>query len=178
VNEDGRVRGQLDWSQLYKETFEDIVRYLHRKVWDGERAHELAQEVFVRALANAERVSPDRPRAWLFTIAANIARDESKMVLRRKKHLSLIQGGAAQSVEEDPLEQMERRSQEAAARHALDQLRERDRDVLLLWDAGLNYEEIAQQAGLAVGAIGTTLARARRKLIDAHHASEARHAAP
>jgi RNA polymerase sigma-70 factor (ECF subfamily) len=177
VNEGGRKSAHLDWSQLYSETFEDIVRYLHRKVWDGERAHELAQEVFVRALAHGDRVTPERPRAWLFTIAANIARDESKMALRRKKHLALIRGGTQNSVQEDPLDRMERRAREAAARAALDTLSERDREVLLLWDAGLNYEEIAAQAGLAPGAIGTTLARARRKLVDAHNALEGKHAA-
>jgi RNA polymerase sigma factor (sigma-70 family) len=72
---------------------------------------------------------------------------------------------------------MEHDAREAAARRALDTLSDRDREVLLLWDAGLNYEEIAAQAGLAVGAIGTTLARARRKLVEAHDALEERHAA-
>ena len=33
---------------------------------------------------------------------------------------------------------------------------------------GLSYPEIAEQSGLAVGAIGTTLARARRRLVEAH----------
>ena len=51
---------------------------------------------------------------------------------------------------------------------ALAALTERDRDVLLLWDAGLSYPEIAAQTGLAVGAVGTTLARARKRLIEAH----------
>jgi len=42
--------------------------------------------------------------------------------------------------------------------------------VLLLWDSGLSYDEIAAQTGLARGAIGTTLARARRRLVDAFEA--------
>lgn len=168
---------EIDWSALYAETFDDLVRYLHRKVWDGERAHELAQEVFVRALGQGARAAPERPRAWLFTIAANLARDESKMVLRRRKHLALIQGGASGSTTPDPIEQMEHEAREAAARRALEELSERDREVLMLWDAGLNYQEIAEQSGLAVSAIGTTLARARRRLVEAHQALEARNAA-
>ena len=167
----------IDWSKLYAETFDDLTRYLHRKVWDGERAHELAQEVFVRALEHGRTMTPERPRAWLFTIAANLARDESKMVLRRKKHLALIQGGAATSTDADPIERMEREAKEASARRALEELSERDREVLLLWDSGLNYQEIAEHAGLSVGAIGTTLARARRRLVEAHEALEARNAA-
>ncbi|HEX6693400.1 MAG TPA: RNA polymerase sigma factor [Longimicrobiales bacterium] len=177
MSEENPVPAPIDWSQLYAETFDDLARYLHRKVWDSERAHDLAQEVFVRALEHGRTTTPERPRAWLFTIAANLARDESKMVLRRRKHLSLIQGGAATSSEPDPIERMERESKEAAARRALEELSERDREVLLLWDAGFNYQEIAEQAGLAVGAIGTTLARARRRLVEAHEALEAKNAA-
>jgi DNA-directed RNA polymerase specialized sigma24 family protein len=44
---------------------------------------------------------------------------------------------------------------------------------LLFWDAGLSYPEIAAQTGLALGAVGTTLARARRRLVDAHERQHA-----
>jgi RNA polymerase sigma factor (sigma-70 family) len=56
----------------------------------------------------------------------------------------------------------------ASVHEALSTLTSRDREILLLWDAGLSYPEIAAQTGLAVGAVGTTLARARRRLVDAH----------
>ena len=56
----------------------------------------------------------------------------------------------------------------ASVQEALNTLTPRDREILLLWDAGLSYPEIAAQTGLAVGAVGTTLARARRRLVDAH----------
>jgi len=168
----------IDWAELYRDTCADLVRYLHRKVWDGERARDLAQEVFARALQHAARGhEPDHPRAWLFSIAANLARDEARSVLRRKRHLALLQGGAGEASTPDASERMERAEQERAARAALEQLSERDREVLLLWDAGLSYPEIAAQTGLATGAIGTTLARARRRLVEAHDALEAKHVA-
>ena len=56
-------------------------------------------------------------------------------------------------------------------------LTERDREVLLLWDAGLSYDEISTETGLARGAVGTTLSRARRRLVEAHEALEDRDAA-
>lgn len=156
----------IDWNDLYRSTFPDLVRFLHRKVWDAERARDLAQEAFVRAL----RHEPKRPRAWLFQVAANLARDEARMVIRRKKHLVLLKAEAEARGDgiRDPGQEMAERERWGRVREALDALSEKDREALLLWDAGQSYTEIAKQTGLAVGAVGTTLARARRRLADAY----------
>lgn len=158
---------------MYSETFDDLVRFLYRKVWDPDRARDLAQDVFVRGLDQ----EPDNPRAWLFTVAGNLARDEARAVIRRKKHLALIKSESADRTVDDPATDLERKERMEAVRMALAQLSERDRDVLLLWDAGLNYAEIAEQAGLAKGAVGTTLARARQRLVDAYGPAEEKNAA-
>jgi len=157
-----------DWNDLYRAIYPDLVRYLHRKVWDEDRAEELAQEAFVRAI----REEPDQPRAWLFTVASNLAKDESRTVLRRRKHLTLLRGDMEQQQVESPEKDLERTQRMDTVKRALDRLSERDREVLLLWDAGLNYEEIAAEAGLSVGAVGTTLARARKRLLAAHQEQE------
>ncbi|MGH7501109.1 MAG: RNA polymerase sigma factor [Longimicrobiales bacterium] len=163
-----------DWAEVYRTTFQDLVRYLYRKVWDADRARDLAQETFVRVLDD----SPDNARAWLFTVAANLARDEVRMVVRRKKHLVLIRGEALEAtVDADPVEELEREARVEAAKRALDELSDRDREILLLWDAGFNYREIADRTGLAIGAIGTTLSRARKRLVAAYDAAEERNVA-
>jgi RNA polymerase sigma-70 factor, ECF subfamily len=168
----------MDWTEIYRTTYADLVRYLHRKVWDAERARDLAQETFARALQGAANGStPDNARAWLFRIAANLATDEARTEVRRRRHLTLLKVEQDDVAESDPIETMEREARGQAARAALEQLSDRDRETLLLWDAGLSYTEIAAQTGLAVGAIGTTLARARRRLVDAHAQQEAKHAA-
>jgi RNA polymerase sigma-70 factor, ECF subfamily len=167
----------MDWAEIYRSTFADLVRYLHRRVWDADRARDLAQDVFARALQGAAHGrAPDNPRAWLFRIAANLATDEARTEVRRRRHLTLLKVETEAAAEPDPIDAMEREAREQAARQALEQLSDRDREALLLWDAGLSYTEIAAQTGLAVGAIGTTLARARRRLVDAHAEQEARHA--
>lgn len=158
----------VDWNRIYRSIYPDLVRYLLRKVWDEERAHELAQETFIRAL----REEPERPRAWLFTVAANLARDEARTVLRRKKHLTLLKGEMEQQQAPSPESDLEHLERMEELRRALEALSERDREVLLLWDAGMNYEEIAERTGLSTGAIGTTLARARKRLVAAHEAQE------
>ncbi|MFI5209849.1 MAG: RNA polymerase sigma factor [Gemmatimonadales bacterium] len=165
-----------DFEHLYQTTFPTVVRFLFRKVWDADRAHDLAQEVFIRLMAH----KPEKPRAWLFAVAANLARDEARAAVRRRRHLTLLKDEPGSHPARGPSadEQVEHDEQMAAVERALEALSARDREVLLLWDAGLSYTEIAAQTGLAVGAVGTTLARARRRLIEAHDDQSARdHAA-
>ncbi len=158
-----------DWARLYESTYADLLRFLMSKVWDEERARDLVQETFVRALEH----QPDNPRAWLFSVAANLARDEARTAIRRKRHLTLLkseeEARASVSNRSDPAEKEERRE---GVRQALGHLSERDREALLLWNAGLSYSEIAEQTGLSPGAIGTTLARARKRLVEEYDAME------
>ena len=106
----------------------------------------------------------------MFAVAANLARDEARAAIRRKRHLTLMtndpdQGPAPSMAADDQVERDERLT---AVHDALETLTPRDREVLLLWDGGMSYPEIAAQTGLAVGAVGTTLARARKRLVDAY----------
>ena len=160
----------IDWNDVYRTTFPDLVRFLHRKVWDAERARDLAQEAFVRALDH----EPKKPRAWLFQVAANLARDEARMAIRRKKHLVLLKAEAEvrQEGAADASTEIAERERWGHVKDALGELSDTEREALLLWDAGQSYTEIARHTGLAVGAIGTTLARARRRLADAYNARE------
>lgn len=164
----------VDWAEIYRASYRELVRFLHRRVWDADRAQDLAQETFVRALGQ----EPENPRAWLYRVAMNLARDEARLVVRRRRHLTLLRNEVAAGGEVPPAdaetEALERRE---GVRRALDRLSERDRDVLLLWDAGLSYAEIAAEIGLAPSAVGTTLARARHRLVEAHTALEETHVA-
>ena len=164
----------IDWGEIYQNSFQDLVRFLHRKVWDVDRARDLAQETFVLALQH----DPDNPRAWLFRVAGNLAKDEARTVIRRKRHLALLRSDSQEADRTPgPEERVLAKEEWNQLRAALDLLSDRDREILLLWDAGLSYREIAQVTDLQPGAIGTTLARARRRLVEAHGQREKEHAA-
>ena len=163
----------VNWAEVYEATYRELVRYLYRKVWDVERAQDLTQEVFVRALTQ----EPDSPRAWLFHVAGNLAKDEARRAITRREHLQLLRLESEGEHSTEMADEMERKERVEAIRDALDQLSERDRDALLLWDAGLSYAEIAGELGLAIGAVGTTLARARQRLVRAYNALEEKHVA-
>ncbi len=157
-----------DWESIYRSVYPDVLRYLRWMLWDDERAEDLAQEAFARVLGR----DANNPRGLVFRTASNLVKDEARSTARRKRHLKLLR------VEEDvraehaptPVREMEARERAERLRRALAELSETDRDVLLLWNAGLSYAEIAAQTGLAHGAIGTTVARAKKRLVNAHDA--------
>jgi RNA polymerase sigma-70 factor (ECF subfamily) len=151
--------------RLFHTYHEPLVRYLVRRLGDRDWAEEIAQETFVRALRQEQIVSE---RAWLFAVATNLVRDEARKDARRRRHLELLreQARAEEAVEPEPTS-LERAQEAAMARRALECLSERDREALLMREEGLDYKEIASALELSIGSVGTTLARARRRLVEA-----------
>jgi RNA polymerase sigma factor (sigma-70 family) len=159
---------------LFATYYASLVRMLFRRTGDRDRAEEIAQEVFARA-----SVAPPRnPRPWLFAVALNLLREEGRTAARRGRILELYREEAPRHAPA-PDVALDRAERAAHVRAALATLTERDREALLLQAEGFSYDDIAATLGLARGAVGTTLARARRRLIEAYRAGEEqrRHAA-
>ena len=155
---------------LFREYHASLVRMLTRRTGDADRAEEIAQEVFARAV-----VAPPRsPRSWLFAVALNLVREEGRTAMRQQRRLMLYRAEQPEGFEA-PDEVLARHDRQAAVRAALDTLAPRDRDALLLKAEGFSYDDIATTLGLARGAIGTTLSRARQRLVEAYRAGEGSH---
>jgi len=152
---------------LFVQYHASLVRMLYRRTGDRDRAEEIAQETFARAVV----APPRNPRPWLFAVALNLVREQGRTAVRQSRHLELYK---AEQPEHTPTpdDELERGERIARVRVALDELTDRDREALLLKAEGFNYDEIASTLGLARGAVGTTLARARRRLMDAFRAGE------
>jgi RNA polymerase sigma-70 factor (ECF subfamily) len=166
-----------DVERLFQAYHAPLVRYLTRRLGDRDWAEEVAQETFLRALRQETIVNE---RAWLFAVATNLVRDEARKDARRRRHLALLAEEERESVSEPEVTSLERAQEAALARRAVETLAERDRLALLMREEGLDYHEIAEALGLSVGSVGTTLARARRRLADTYDAmqreADARHA--
>ena len=156
----------LSVERLFREYHDPLVRYLTRRLGDRDWAEEVAQETFVRALRQKEGELQNE-RAWLFAVATNLVRDEARKDARRRRHLELLAAEAKDSVVEPPND-LERAEERALARRAIDALGERDREALLMREEGLDYNEIAEALELSVASVGTTLSRARRRLVEAY----------
>lgn len=136
---------------------------LWRRTGDRDRAEDLAQEVFVRAL----ETPPANPRPWLFAVALNLARDDGRRAVRQDRKLELLRGETGEASAPPADAALETAERADAVRAALATLTEQDRSALLLKAEGFDYGEIAAALGLARGAVGTTLARARKRLVEA-----------
>lgn len=154
-------------AELYATYHDSLVRMLHRRTGDRDRAEELAQEVFARAVV----APPRNPRPWLFAVALNLVREDGRRAARQGRRLELYRAEQPATAPA-PDEGLLREERVARVREALDCLTERDREALLLSAEGMGYDEIAETLGLARGSIGTTLARARRRLVEAYRARE------
>lgn len=111
-------------------------------------------------------------RAWLFAVATNLVRDEARKDARRRRHLALLAQEEKERESESGPTTLERAQEAAFARKAIDALAERDRLALLMREEGLDYNEIAEALQLSAGSIGTTLSRARRRLVETYEALE------
>lgn len=152
-----------------------IFSLIYRMVRDRERAEDLAQDSFVKALNALKSYRPQyKFSSWIFKIANNVSIDH----LRKKEldTLSLdgppdeanLRGGGPLQIgdrAESPLEEMEAREIGSGIEQAIAKMRpEYQTCILLRYVDGRPYEEIAQIMELPLGTIKTYIHRARAEL--------------
>jgi RNA polymerase sigma factor (sigma-70 family) len=153
--------------RLFDRMYPILVRFLYKRVWDTDVAEDIAQEAFVRLLD--ER--PDKPDAWLFTVADNLAKNAVRDDKRRTQRLTLIAGSPAPPPSETDRVLL-RTESVREVRHALDALSERDRTLLLLREDGVSYKELARIVGVKASSVAPLLARARQRFLTSIEVSE------
>lgn len=141
---------------------------LGRRTANRDDAEDAAQEAFVRLL----NANPRNPRAWLYTVASNLARDRSRRVGRQA---SLLTAHAIADAADAPDVELLHAEQRRAVQAVLGMLPPRDRHLLLLHHGGASYREIAQALGVAPGSVGSLLTRAHRRFLTCY---ESRHETP
>jgi RNA polymerase sigma-70 factor, ECF subfamily len=145
-----------------------ITGFLCRFLNDRERALDLAQEAFLRlyqrlrAQPAAEAADRGRCTALLFTIAANLGRDELRRRAVRKE--VPMDGALAERPAGgmSPEVVVERREMHERVQRSLDALPP-DTKALLVWREvqGLSYEEIAVILDVRLGTVKSRINRAR-----------------
>jgi RNA polymerase sigma-70 factor (ECF subfamily) len=153
-----------------------IINLITRFVGDVDRAEDIAQEVFVRVYRNRERYRKSgKFSTWIFTIAANLAKNEIRRKVRHRRVVSMDEekepGTSLASTLADrgpgPGQTLERKELENLILNAIEALPERYRLALVLRDLeGLAYEEVSRVLGIPGGTVRSRINRARLMVKD------------
>jgi RNA polymerase sigma-70 factor, ECF subfamily len=150
---------------LIERYHDDLLRFLTRLVGDRAGAEDLFQETFLQIHQSAHTFDVSRRfRPWLFTIAANKARDYlRKRIRQRTVDLSAPIGGPdgtatfVDLLEVDvpsPDAALDASERDALVQGALARLQPPLREILLLaYFQRLSYQQIADDLGIPLGTV-------------------------
>jgi RNA polymerase sigma-70 factor, ECF subfamily len=154
-----RLTRDSSFERLYRRHRRDVYGAVLRDVRDPDEAEDVTQIAFMNAFRAIRRgEEPDKPRAWLVTIARNVVRRRYQALARRPQEVALEQEVAADLVDVNGPT-----AGEIAA--AIRRLPPNQRAVILLREIqGRSYAEIAEELELSLAAVETLIFRARRSL--------------
>ncbi|WP_385879586.1 RNA polymerase sigma factor [Umezawaea endophytica] len=155
-----------DFTALFTRHADELHRYLAR--WVPMAADDLVADVFVSAIRTRARFDSSRGsvRAWLFGIATNLLHTHLRGRRReREAYARAVQSHESDSHEGRVVDSVDAQVKARQFAVAVERLKQRDRDVLLLigW-AGLDTTEVAQVLGIPVGTVRSRFHRVRQQL--------------
>jgi RNA polymerase sigma factor (sigma-70 family) len=156
---------QVEFDLLYRDHHGAVQRHLVYLTGNAQLAEDLTQDTFARLYQQGllEGEALRNPRAWLLTVASNLAYNHFRAESRR-----LARESGEASPAEPPLRDLDEALDVRAALLLLDP---RDRVVLMLRNSGFSYAEIAEAVGLASSSVGTILARSQRRFREAYESA-------
>jgi RNA polymerase sigma-70 factor, ECF subfamily len=177
-DEDLMARAATDdtkaFTELVRRYQTRVIHLVSRLLNDRVVSEDLAQEVFVRVhLHRRNYRTGSKFSTWLFTIAANLAKNEIRRRKRRKNWTSLdemqeqLQDASMQFADPKANKEvdLEREQLSGVVGQAIATLPERYRVALVLRDIdGLAYEEISQILKIPGGTVRSRINRARLML--------------
>ena len=149
----------------------ELYQFIARFVQNSAVAEDVVQETFVQVYQSAAGFDPTRRfRPWLFTIAANKARDHLRS-RARKREVSLSAGHQAATHDEgasyldfladdslSPHEVLEGAEQREAVRKIVSQMPDHLREILVLgYYQRFPYKEIAEVLAIPLGTVKSRL---------------------
>lgn len=166
VDFDSIQKGDIGvYERFFKENYVEIVRYAHRFVRNQEIAEEIAQEVFMYLWEKRASISIQSSlKSYLFSAAKNKSINYIKLELPKSQALHDIEtielGASSEFKEQDSSKLIERKVKEA-----IDQLPKKCREVFILSrNAGLTYDEIAEEMDISKKTVENQMGIALKKL--------------
>lgn len=166
IDFEGIKKGDLRiYERFFKDNYPDIVRYANKFVRDKLIAEEIAQEVFMYLWEKRNVINVQSSlKSYLFSATKNRSINYLKLELPKvQAQLEITEfeiGVNAEYQEKDRSEQVER-----AVKKAIDELPKKCREIFILSrNAGLTYDEIAEDLSLSKKTVENQMGIALKKL--------------
>ena len=144
------VCDEQTYSQLFRSHSKTVFNYIYYKFGNEEKARDAVQEAFVKLWENCTKVSPDKARSFVYTVANNLYLNVLKAEKVRLKHRK----EGTTTTRQDPEFLMEEKQFKEKLESALATLTENQRTTFLLNRIdGKKYAEIAEIEGVSIKAI-------------------------
>jgi RNA polymerase sigma-70 factor (ECF subfamily) len=155
------VDADRSFERIYRRHRREVYGSVLRDVRDPDEAEDVTQAAFLNAFRAMRRGdAPEKPRAWLLTIARNVVRRRARLRAERPQEVEL-DSELLLTLDEDE------GSASEDIHAALLRLTDAQREAILLREIqGRSYAEISFELGLSLAAVEALIFRARRALAE------------
>ncbi|WP_350291064.1 sigma-70 family RNA polymerase sigma factor [uncultured Croceitalea sp.] len=139
------------FGSVFKANSKTIFNYIYYKFGNEEKANDAVQEAFVKLWENCAKVTPEKAKSYLYTVANNLYLNVIKAEKVRLKYADLHSNAISN---ESPEYILEEKQFKQKLDNALNDLPENQRTTFLLNRIdGKKYAEIAEMEGVSIKAI-------------------------
>ncbi|WP_226086448.1 RNA polymerase sigma factor [Mesobacillus sp. S13] len=140
-----------------------VYRYLLKQGIAHVDAEDIVQETAYKYLLFNDSIQPAKTRSWLIRVALNFHYDQCRKL--RRIELNMENEQHTSNSEEQPEAAILTKENRNELGELLSRLKPQYQELLLLkYQSGLSYQEIAQLLGISVSSVKTNLFRARQRL--------------
>jgi RNA polymerase sigma factor, sigma-70 family len=153
----------MSFDEVYKKHYKELRILSRRLNISSEKRDDLIQETFLRFYLELEKnVEFINPRAWLYKVFLNLFKTQ----VNSEKRVIQNDGepeGLADNVYDLQAEYINNEKEHIVI-ESLNRLPLKDSEILLLYNNGFSYAEMAEIMEINPNSVGTTLVRAIEKL--------------
>lgn len=153
----------MSFDEIYKKYYRELMRFSRQLDHSSENCEDLVQETFMKYYLETGRNNLiNNPRAWLYKVLLNTFR--TKFVSDRKKQRIISDTENRDDLQHDLQTDYFTGEKQAIVLKVLDSMPDNVREILILYNYGFSYAEMAEILDINPASVGSTLVRAINKL--------------
>jgi len=152
----------MSFNETYYKYYPELIKYGRQLCAAKIDIDDLVQETFLKYhIELRKNVVIENTRAWLYKVLLNLAITHNN---KKNLHVTKIKQYKRPDIEIGIDEKFAKKERSELVSQVLDQLPEKEKNLLLLYHKGLKYKEIAEVLDINPNSVGKLLVRSIAKL--------------